>query len=467
MECEKKSLLDQTSKSYTENLFEEIGYGKHQFQQIAISFFIAIIIGIDTTLIFILIIPLQEYFEITMIQMGYLGAIFSAGLFTGYLLVTLFMSKLSRTLTTKISVMAIIISQFCSVFVVNFYYFAICLYTIGLSIGMLSPLVMNTLCEYLPKRLRSYVMNAIWTGSSLGNIWTLILVLIFTPNFEIKGLQIILFILWATVFFSGLVFLVGYTDSPRNLILNKRARNAIKIVHDMAESCNISITRKEEEMIIEHVKKGRNSQNANSLNFIKFIFTKELRCTSIILIFLWAFISNLNIGPLILFPSTLQLLQISDTSIILSMLLPVFCGLIANSTFSLLTERDSIYGIGIKRLIILQALILVIISFMNLIWMRLIILWYTIFTTISTLAFNTLSTYTSLVYPTKIRDRVLAFFFLVSTISGISSQFAYVFLFKMYFHWPYFFMFAVTFGTFLFSLCIPYDPSGQEIDKEW
>ena len=102
-------------------------------------------------------------------------------------MITYLLKIYDRTVLLKFNYFFMVLIQAIMVFTNNIIIFCFVRFIIGVIIGIILPINLNVLCEYLPKKYRSYTMLVIWSVS-FGQGLILIFMLIIMPNYQIdKG----------------------------------------------------------------------------------------------------------------------------------------------------------------------------------------------------------------------------------------------------------------------------------------
>lgn len=446
-----------------EDLFEKQKYGKYQYIALLMTFLSIFIEGIHLTLMSCMIIPLKSYFAVKdNFGIEVASAFIFIGVALGSLSIGFLTKKLGREVTAKLSYILICFAQLATVFANSIILFTIMRLFIGYGVGIIVPISLNILLEYLPIKLRSFILTAIWASFSIGQCSTLAFMLIFMPNYEITQIQTIQILLWVLVLIFTIIFLLIFVDSPRNLILTGKIKEGLKILKYIGLSCNVDISASQEDDIVEYIKKGGNKDYAN--NSLGSLFQKNTRNTTIILIITWTASSMLLYGPLLIYSPTLKDLNItSDSNIILSLFIGTLIGIVVLSTLPILSE----YLFGMKNFSIICYYISGVLSILIIIFTNIIYIWYALYSYFLSTAFNLNTTYTTHIYPTKIRDTAVGFFYFCTRIGGFISQFLFLWLYGYNIMIPYYLIVVLCLLCGTIKLFLKIDPSGESLDKHY
>jgi MFS family permease len=343
----------------------------------------------------------------------------------------------------------------------NYIMFTICRFLIGTLLGIVIPMLFGILTEYLPIKYRAFVLVSVWTGFGLGEIYTLIMMLIFTPNYEISGVPSVLFscsIPFALIALSLFLFL---DESPRMLILEKRETEGLRLLELMTKK---ELTNQEKDQIVGEIKGGINKELQASL---KYLFHHDFFKISIILIIIWAFNSFILYGGKFTLQQTLTRISSAKSvnnkpkDVIIEQIIIQFIILPGNFISPIFSEIKFLGRIYSTALFYLLASFF---QFMACVFKNHFSIWYGFSNLCSGSAFNISSAYTSEVYPTLIRDIALGFFYFCTRVAGFSSQFVSVSLENVMFLLQYYTIIMICLlGAIIVSL-LPVETYGSPID---
>ena len=408
-----------------------------------------------------MIIPLKVYFDISSFGIEVTSGFIFIGVGIGSLLLYYLVNLFDRTIVIKFSIFIITAFQLATVFINDVIAFTICRFIIGICIGAIVPICTNVLCEYLPKKFRSYTMTTIWGSFGIGQSLVPLFMIIFMPNYEPQQTKNVLICLWVFTFIACIFVITCFSDSPRSLILSNREKEAFKILKNMSSSIKEELTENMFTYIVSYVKKGGNIEFEKTE--IKSLFKKNIIKTTLLLTLIWIFESMLYYGPLLIYSPTLKNLEItSPKNIILSILVASLIGVIILSFVALFSESK---GIGLRRLSIIGFVICTIISILIVIIPKFLIFWLAVFFLFMSSATNTITTYTSCYFPTKIRDMALGFFYSATRIGGFLSQFLFLWLFNIETLLPYYTIIFINFICVVCSYFLNQEPISGALDS--
>lgn len=408
-----------------------------------------------------MIIPLKEYFVINDTQYEFATSIIFVGVGFGSFMMSYFVDKLGRVNVLKISVAWLLFFQLLSIIWYNIVLFSIFRFLLGISLGILPPITMNILCEYLPIKHRSYILTAIWSIFVFGNILTLIVMLIYMPDLNSNGTESVFISQLVISVIVSVIFFILVKDSPRNLILNGKEEEALKIIEEMHQ-LNPSIARPKNEEIIKFIQNGSNIQFRE--HSLKSLFTADTLNTTVKLIIIWIMNSMISYGPMLIFSRTLEVLKVSqDKDIISSMLILNSLSMAGLITIPILSEFKFM---GLIRLIIIVFAVSLGLCVLFLIF-KSVFFWVFIFSSIlNYVSFNLCCSYSNTLYPTKIRDTAIGFLYGCTRAGGFISQFLFLGLFNIGWIVPYYILAVLILVSMICAILLKHEPSFEAIDKE-
>ena len=442
------------------DLYDKSGYNWVTIKNIFLTFSVLSVEGLHFTLFSFMIIPLKEYFKMNEKQV----AISSSLLFIFVGIGSFFSGKLAEKFGRRLMIILLLffvillnigmtISRF-------WYFFLIFRCLIGLSIGFIIPMSLNLLTEYLPLKMRAFVLTAVWSGFFTGALVLLFIMLNVMPNMESDKVEttIMLSAILPLIVFIMNVFLLK--DSPRNYIIRNNEKEAYEILEIIHKK---KIEEKTKALIINE---SQQSFQDLSFNFTG-IFNEKFLWLSLILTFVWMINSVILYGPSITSNLTMKALGNKDSSknfdIIKSQIFINLINLFAQFFGGLMTES---YYLGRK----LTAIINGIAAFLFLIFLILFPdnfpVFFAIYTSLQVIMFNVITTYSCEVYPTKIRDHAIGFLFGITRIGGFISQILYLYLNSRGILVPYYTTAIFISFEIIMIILLPYDSYGMALDKE-
>lgn len=462
-ECFKLNGFNKDSK-ILDQILEKIGYDKQTLLSIILVFFLIALEGLHMTLFSTLIIPIKQIFLLNDRYMEILSSVLFAGVGLGSASSGYITNLYGRNITINFFTSIIFISNFLIAFASNFFVFAFLRFILGISIGIIIPTSINLLTEKLPLKYRSICLNCIWIGFNFGNMFLLLLIFYFMPNYELSGFK------KTIMYSSGLalfVFIINYLfleDSYRNLILKNKQNTAFELIESKLK---IVLTHIEKNRIIREINEGVNKTENDSI--ILEILSRKYKKLTILLIFIWFINSIISYGPMVISALTikdlgLNQLKLSNYDVLVNQI--YFC--ILNSPSNLIGGFVSeIPFLGRNKSSLLASMLSFIFMLLALIQKHNFILYFALSQALCGIVFNINGTYSSEVYPTKIRDHVVGILFAFTRLGGFISQYLYIDLYALGFFVPYIASLFFIFVNIILIWLLPYETFGKPLDNEY
>lgn len=463
-----------TGSKYLELIYTYIGYGKMQYFMILISFLIISLEGIHLYVTSALIYPFIRYYGITEGQVEFLSSIMFIGVGLGSFSLG-FLNKLTTRISiVQISSFSLLLLHIIWTLTTNFYLIVILRVFTGYFIGILIPISMNILCEYLPIKYRCLTLTSVWLGFTFGQIATIANINIIMPYFEhYKTEQYLL----SLVPFQIIVLYIIFTllkDSPRNLLLNGKHKEAYSILSYMLKR-ELTI---DEKLCLKSQKLPSNERSSYLLFYKSEYFNINIKTSLIGLIG-----SMLIYGPMLIVNIELTRESINNnedfsyndlnnsedfvayqnvkSNSILKMLFIVVSAGISSPIGGIITEIECL---GRKKSCILAAIIGGICSTMIILYYNQKVLFNGGMSFGSSLLINVFSSYMLEIYPTKYRDIAVSFFYTSMRAGGFISQFLFVSLYLIDNLFPFYFCTISFIALVVLTNSLPYDTYGRPLD---
>ena len=397
---------------------EKAGYTYYQWKIIGMSICILFVDGIHMNITNNLFFALKKLYNIDDITFSFVSSILFIGVALGSIISGYVSERLGRKHSVTFSNLFMFVFSLCMAYSNNYILFTIFRFLIGIILGLIIPMLFGIVTEYLPIKYRGFVLTFVWTGFSLGHIYTLILMFFFTPNYDLGGIRTVLICCAIPFLVVSLILFVFFEESPRFLIIENKEEEGLYLLEKIAGR---SLSKEEKDQICSEVKEGVNKELKVS---IKYLFHHEYLKTSIILIFIWIINSYFLYGGMFTLQQTLtkisKIPHVQPKDVIMSQIMISIIVLPGNLISGILTEIkyfgrifSCIFFYLFSSLFLIAAVI----------FRQQFSLLYGLTILCLSSAFNISSTYTSELYPTIIRDTALGFFYFWTRISGFSSQF--------------------------------------------
>lgn len=395
------------------------------------------------------------------------------GFFFGNLLSGVLSQKFERKTIIIIAVSGNLICHIIHCTFRNIIIFTIFRTLSSLFVGFYEILVFSIYCEYLPIYLRGFFLNLMFATYFLGAIFFLLICKIYLPDlnfnpyipeqyqdFHAAILQFSIVILLCLV--SSIFFL---EDSPRNLIMNNNLEKAKEILNFYTEG---KINDEDMKIISKNLKSKGENRYYEEKNGISSLFKKRNFFLTIKIMMIFFFLCTSYYGIQSTLTTILKGIDASEEdgdrseSPINSLLIMGSIESLGNFTGAILCEFEFI---GRKYLLVIMSII----SISNALLGRFVLSKFEIFMGIglsaSNLTQDCLKTYTSEIYPTKIRDLALGINISTMRIAGIFSQFVFFSLTKLHLFSGIYMFLAFTTSALICILLLPPD-NNKEMDSE-
>ena len=414
--------------------------------------------GLYLTLVSNMFITIRELFHVNYFQLMITSSLIFISIALGALSIGIFLRYLTRRTLWLISTFNICIWHLVLSLSSNFTIFCISRFIISFLLGVSTPIIIVTCLEYLPIQNRGLIITSLNFGNCTGQIFTLIAMLYFMPNYEPFGYTKVLLLSWIIPLVTLILFYFCFEDSPRNLILNNKYEEAFDILERI---CGRSITEEEKRTIIKDTTEGVN-KNIKA-NYSELFNLKYLKNT--IIFGLMCIVSGfLYYGPMLIINPTLEKLNIfkSNYDIIILMISISVVANLGNFIGGILVEVKSL---GRKNTIILFLVLSLVITGLICISLNAFIYLACLNGLCIIVILRVTQTFSNEFYPTKIRQIFYGLFLCCMRIGTIISQFSILVLFNMDIRYPYILTACVICFGFILSFMLPSDTYLKPLDS--
>jgi MFS family permease len=451
-----------------DQIFEKQGYSFNTIKIILIAFLVLCVEGLHMSLFSSMIIPLKYFYNLTEGLVGLISSTIFLGVGLGSFLSGWASSKFGRPFLINAFLLIIYTTTLISSFSDSVLLFSIFRLVIGFGLGLIVPISLNLLTEYLPIRYRSLTLTSVWIGFGVGNLYLLIIIYYIMPNYEHTEVKTTFFLSSFLPLFTFIFCFMYLEDSPRNLILHNQINEAFKILENLNGNQKFSPPIKAR--IIYETKKGNmNSDNKISSNegesSIWEIFKGKYQLLTILLTVVWCLDSVISYGTGLISSLTLRTLGMVekfDTSkIILQQVTITIISSAGNFLGGFLSEIQ-IFGRNRTTIInfIISAIFIILIPILS--------KYYTLMFSLAQffwcIAMNVNTTYTCEVYPTHLRDRAVGFLFFATRVGGFLSQFLFIYFNQMGMWVPYHIAAVLLIINALLTFLMPFETFGKPLD---
>lgn len=444
-----------------EELLDTITYGKQHYIIITLCMLIISIEGIHLSAVSYLLIPLEKMYQTSITELEFTAAAVFLGQGLGSLMISILKVYFTRRTLILSSLVGMSVIQFLLISSTSLIPFSIYRMIIGALLGISYPLMVNITCEYLPIKYRSLIMNSLYIGFSTGQIIMLLTMLLIMPNYEINQFSNLMYCIWIYILIVTIIFFIWFEDSPRNLIFNDEIDTGIKIYKKMLNDQGIKYNEELTNEIVDYIKSGDNKLFESNYSSL---FKNNFFRLTMLLILVWIFNSFIRYGPILIYSTTLKIVsENSNKYIIISNLVTSLITLILCFIFAWISEKPTIGLIKISQIVFTVSAVFSVLAIID---KSLISIWMSLFYAVVNSGNSSINTYTSLVYPTKIRDTSYGFFNFLKRVCAFSSQFIFLDLFSRSVMIPYYFLFFLNISMILALLFLPFDPSKSHLDQD-
>jgi putative MFS transporter len=218
-----------------DEVLDKIGYTRYHFMMIAIVGLSLAADGVEFYLIYLLSPVLKKLYKLSdnyvsiIISTLFLG-IAAGAISTGILVKEYGRKKVILFFLTIIT----IFGTFC-ISIDNIYWFLLCRFIIGISIGILFNLT-NALCEILPKHCRDFLIGSIYFYVKVGIVYFVFIYYIFTFDTDpINNYKFIVLLSNIPMYLCLILSYLFYEESPRILIwTNRNFDEAFRIINKIS-----------------------------------------------------------------------------------------------------------------------------------------------------------------------------------------------------------------------------------------
>lgn len=315
---QKKIIYDNLNK-----IIEESGYNLITFKTIFFGFMFVFLEGFYLTFFGNIALAFQNYYKISNSYLSFISSLCFLGMACGNFTLGAFLLILSRKQIILMSIIGLLTTHLCMSLIHNLILFVICRFIGSVFLGYYMVLIFNILTEYLPVKLRGFVMNFIWIGWNLGAIYFLLLCKVYIPDLNYtkenhKVPQNFYMAMFNFIYFYIINLILVYLfleDSPRNLLVNHqkdKAANILKyyIGRKLSNEEMDSIYNKIINSGENKFHKGKEENNINQL------FSKRFISMSILMMLIYFLLSFAMFGITVSLPMILRYIEISQKNIV-------------------------------------------------------------------------------------------------------------------------------------------------------
>lgn len=442
-----------------EETLNRIGYKKYQIVCIAISLICITAYGINLTIYASMVIPFKKFFKLTDFELSAISSMLYVGTALGHL-VTGFITKTFTRRQTVIFLLAFIsVLSFAIGFVTEKHVFALFRLGIGLGIGTLLPLVINTLSEFLPLYNKGFFIMFAFTGVYLGQLIPNFFMLELNPELSEKNVGLVQIISSAFCVLALILAIFLFEDSPISLVIKKDYHKALALIEAMDHKN--TYTREKQVMLLTEMTKKFSIEGKEKK--ISSLYEGKFRKSAILLGFVWLINSILFFGPAIIVSITIDKLGITldKKTIIENQLKIILIGLIGFYVGGFISEFKFM---GRLRTIMLGFLLLILFVFLTILLPQKFSLFYGMAYAAIPMFYFLTPIYTAEFFPSRLRDFGLGYFYFINKIGGLASQFLFMHLAQIDVNFPFYAIIALSVINIGFFALMPYETLDKGMD---
>jgi MFS family permease len=448
--------LEKPQGSLIDQIIGKYGYGTNIILYILCAILVISVSGYFTTLFSSTILAYQKLFNLNDNDLMAIATLYFIFKITGSMTVGHITKKISRiTVINTALVLLTICNILMGVFYKNLPWMYCSRVLTGFFSGNIETLITNVLCEHLPIHYRGLILTSVWTGWSIGQIIPNLIMLRFMRNFESSGLDKTI-ILSTFIPLTALIFcLLFLKDSPRHFILKEDYNKGFQIL----KTYEPNITEEMKNVMIKEIKEGVNKQHKGKF---RELFYKKFRLLTFCILFL-NFMSNmLNDGFALIVNLTLE--EIDNSNILWDAITVIIFSMPSCFIAGVLSD---IKWIGRKWCNFMGYLFLCLSLILAVVFPSKISLFLGLYNIFINFGNIVIVTYTSEIYPSKLRDLASSMGFTFSNLGSCSSQMIFIKLHQLSTFSPYYFIIAVCLVCSMISWVLPYETYRRPLDCEF
>lgn len=455
------------NKGLSENIIDQI-YEQNCLNKYSIFVLISIgsyliADGMELCFLNLFIIPIKVHFNLTEFElqcvasMIFVGAAFG-GIISGYM--TQF---LGRSFSLLIFFLLLVVSHALMAISDKFSMFIVFRVFIGVALGIIKPVSLNNLSEYLPIYIRGFMLSFIWGFFQIGILILCTVCFVAMPNLEVSQLKnVMMFLTIFPLIALGANFFFFY-ESPRSLIVNKKEKEGIAILSHIKGR---QLTEYETNTIINQVLTQGNDTTSGVFTDL---FKKDYLLITLLSIALFFISTTLFYGLYIISTLTMQQMGVDQSDLSNKQIIITQFIIAGSNIFSFLLAGIlcELKYIGRKGTTWGSLIFVAIFAIPCVYFPKSYSILFSIFMFFLNIENSSIMTYIIEIYPTKLRDISSGFLFFTLRISGLISQFLMLGLFKLHYRIPYYLAAALSALGIILTLLLPHDTINQPLDKKY
>jgi MFS family permease len=420
--------------------------------------------GMHFNILGMILIPFKNFYQLTDSEIQLISGVMYLSVGLGSFLSGHIIKRYPRTEVINYSILCTFILHLLLGLVQSVFLFTVLRILIGFVIGVFIPLITNLLCEYCPIHRRSFVFNSTWAGYNFGCLAFAFSQLFLMPELEEEYMQRTL--LFTSIFpLTVFIILKFYlNDSPRNMILLGKEKEAFDILEKFKGGY---LENNDRNKIMEDVKHGVNRELGGHF---KDLFKRKYRKITILLIFIWFSVYMLYYGPFLIISWVIKAIgegtagHESNRDVILDEIRVYLIGLVGYFLGGSISE---IKFFGRKKGIIFGLFFCILFTLAGINFPQYFVTFFGIYFIFLNIPLIVIDIYSCELYPTKIRDVAVGFFFSCCRLGSCLASFLYVDFFRLGTFVPFYAVILTCMVDIGLMYCIPYETFGAALDTNF
>jgi len=246
-----------------DDLLNKIGFNKYHFIIYLIVILSLISDGVELYLVY-LIAPVLSY--INNYSDNFISMITSV-LFIGIAIGSISSGLITKYFGRKNGIMIFltliaVFGTFC-VSIDNIYWFILCRFIVGISIGYLFNIV-NAFCEILPIKYRDFMIGSIFFAIKLGIIYFIFIFYIFSFYYDIlSSYKTIVILSSLPMIICWMVAFLYFEESPRILLWDCQYAKAFDIIEKMNKGSSYDFNEEDKSKIVRYIENSLEKEYSN------------------------------------------------------------------------------------------------------------------------------------------------------------------------------------------------------------
>lgn len=462
-----------------EKLLDSLEYNKFHYKYLFITFLLMGIDGLIMTFFSCLIIPLTKYYNLSILEQVISSSIIFLAVAISNLYLKYLINTYGRIKTLNIGLFLIIISFF-GFIIQNVYFFILFRFLIGIGNGIQLSIILIISTENIPSKGKSYHLAICWMGFGVYQLFILVLMLIYCPEFDIDNIKPLLFYISLISLITCMIVNYLIEDSILNLILNRNFDKAKVLLNQMLSESNMIISDKEYSNIINSVLSDNTEDSLNDIIIyddnintdlkekliikrsfyydLNILFNKEYKKSTLLISIICITCAMIFYGPLLIttvvnkeLNSTSEI-NISNRNIIVENIYIAIMITLSNIICGFLTgiklKTKYILSLLYTGCLISNILILIMPRYYNIFQLLVLIL--------GNMSYNLFIIYFTDLYPIHLKNSSTSLFFLINRFGAFLSQILFLCLFYIGgVLFPYYLLLIILSVTIITTLCFP------------